>query len=191
MATLRPWVPGPARANARAGVPVGAQTGTRAGVLRPDQVSGRDIAFCAELAAHGGVAASAQGFQAETELLRLQQAGLLDVQRDPAPPFAMIRVELSAAARDLLRAPVQARHEWLPNVAADAPGGEAASQATLGTTRERSLRRNGFEVARGMIGVAVKAELAAWSAGGGRGGIAGLEARVMARLSQIEAPFPA
>ena len=191
MPTLRRWVPGPARAKARTEGQGGGQSGSPAGVLRPEHVSGRDIAFCAELAAHGGVAVSAQGFQAETELLRLQQAGLLDVQRDPAPPFAMMRVALSTAARELLRAPAPARRERLPDVAAEAPPAREAPRAMPGTAQERSLRRNGFEVARGMFGAAVKAELAAWSAGGQPGGAAGLEARIMARLGGIEAPFPA
>ena len=54
---------------------------------------------------------------------------------------------------------------------------------------EQGWRRNGFEVARGMISAAVKAELAAWAAAGCPGGVAQAETQVMTRISRLAAPF--
>ena len=181
---LRRWVPGPA--------PAKPLQGGRSAGLRLDGVSGKDIAFCAEFAVHGGVAVSRQGFKAETELLRLQHAGLLEVERDPAPPFAMTRVALSPAARELLFGPAARSQPGEAAMKAKAePGTSPFVASATAAAQERSLRRNGFEVARGMIGAAVKAELAGWKAGADGGDAAELEARIMARLNQIEAPFGA
>ena len=179
MQPLRRWTPGPVQAQSRA----------RTADSRLKEVSGKDIAFCSEFAVHGGVATSAQGFAAETELLRLQRAGLLDIERDPAPPFAMTRVALSAAARELLygsgaATPGQAamKSKAEPGTSPWVPSASAAAQ-------ERSLRRNGFEVARGMISAALRAELASWHAAGERGGAAALEARLVNRIDRVESPF--
>jgi hypothetical protein len=176
MQTLRRWVPRPARPAITESEP----PAPPAVPLRPGDIAGKHMAFCAEFAVHGGVAASAEGFRAEGELLRMQRAGLLDLQRDTAPPFAVIRVALSDAARAML-AGSPARREGpvdaspTPRPVAD-PG--------------QNPRRHGFEVARGIIGAGVKAELAAWSAQGQPGGTAALEARMLSRISQLQAPFP-
>jgi hypothetical protein len=149
------------------------------------EASAKDIAFCSELAFHGGVAVTEQGFKAEAELLRMRQAGLLEIQRDEIPPFAVIRVALSPKARELLsrrgRTTTEAPRTGLLDNAAPPPDPK----------QERILRRNGFEVARGMINAAVKSEIAAWKAAGGPGGYAALETRILTRISQIEVPIPA
>ena len=167
MQQLRRWVPGPAR------------DAVRAAAVRLEEASAKDIAFCSEFAFHGGVAVSEHGFQAEAELVRMRQAGLLDLQRDQAPPFAVTRVTLSPSARELLsgraRAPVT---EAVP-----------ATPLPKEPKLDQNVRRHGFEVARGMITAAVKAELASWCAAAEPGGAAGLETRILTRISQIEAPF--
>jgi len=152
--------------------------------LSPADMSGKDIAFCAEFAAHGGVAASMHGFKAETEMLRMQQAGLLDLARDPEPPFAVIRVTLSAAARCLLSGERQtAGIPMLASLTHPAPDGAKEAVSDTGA------RRNGFEVARGMIGAAIKAELSSCMPDLDARHIAALEARVMKRIGQIQVPF--
>ena len=172
MLASRRWVPGPARRPR-----LGKDDAAEPAALRPQEVSGKDLAFCAEFAVHGGVAVSEQGFKDEAGLIRMHEAGLLDLSRDPAPPFALVRVSLSGAARALLSGKQQAASATEPLASADAG------------VDEHGLRRNGFEVARGMIGAAVKAELAAWNSQGAPGGVAAVELRVMTRISKIEAPF--
>jgi hypothetical protein len=146
--------------------------------LCAEALSRSDIAFCEELALHGGVAVSAEGFKAEAELIRLHRAGLIELLRETQPPFAIVRVALTPAARQLGDAPSETA-DASPIV----PSPSAAPQTELG------WRRNGFEVARGMISAAVKAELAAWVAAGCPGGVAQAETRVMTRISQLAAPF--
>jgi hypothetical protein len=143
-----------------------------------DAVSAKDLAFCAEFAQCGGVAASSRGFRAEAELLRMQRVGLLDLQRDAAAPFAVIRVTMTDRARALVSAPKPARAA--PAKAPVAGDGDAKSQ-----------RSHGFEVARGVLSAAIKAELSSWHAQGEPGGAAALETRVMTRISHIPVPFPA
>ena len=111
-------------------------------------------------------------------MLRLQQAGLVDLRRNAAAPFSINRVTLSAAARDLLSR-------------SDATAPRSAAPAEPHPDDKRQSRRHGFEVARGMIGAAVKAEFASWVGAGAPGGPAGLEHRVMARIDALQAPFAA
>jgi hypothetical protein len=143
--------------------------------------------FCSELHRHGGIAVSEQGFGAEGELLRMRQAGLLDLQRDQAPPFAITRVALSLKARELLFAHCVTRagggQPGAVGKETKPPVMQTANQALTG-------RRNGFEVARGMCNAAVKSEMAAWRAAGEPGGYAALEERILTRIAAIEAPFP-
>jgi hypothetical protein len=178
---LRRWVPGPARKAVAAVTPAVAE--------RSEEPSLKDLAFCSELAFHGGVAVSEKGFKAETELVRMRQVGLLDLQRGAVPPFAVTRVALSAKAHELLSGRGQAFAAGRGKVATESAVGKPASGLDL--KQERHLRRNGFEVARGMISAAVKTELASWTAASKPGGISGLEARILTRISQIEVPFPA
>lgn len=177
---MRRWVPGPAR-GAAAAVPV---QGAASVVLKLADVLPRDLTFCSEFAVHGGLAASEQGFRAETELTRMQQAGLLVLHRDPAPPFAVLRVGLSPAIRDLLAdrrsGPVE---EPAPLPPQARPDGQEPPPS------DRALRRNGFEVARGMISAAVKAEFSAVAGPAELEGQAGLERRVMTRISRLDTPF--
>jgi hypothetical protein len=142
--------------------------------------------FCSELHRHGGIAMSEQGFGAEGELLRMRQSGLLELQRDQAPPFAITRVALSLKARELLVAHCGTRAGGRPPVAA---GIETKPPVTQ-TPNQASGRRNGFEVARGMCNAAVKSEMAAWRAAGEPGGYAALEKRLLTRIAAIEVPFP-
>lgn len=182
MKLLRRWVPGAAAAEP-ARTPAARPEG-----LRRDDFAEKDLAFCSELAFHGGVALSEQGFNAEPVLVRMQRAGLLELQRHPDPPFAVIRVALSPAARALLsgqelaRPPSDPRHVAEPLT--DIP-------STAGAQPDRNPRRHGFEVARGMIGAAVKSELASWCSAGRPGGEEGLETQLLIRISQIVAPFQA
>jgi hypothetical protein len=181
MQQLRRWVPGPPRDT----VPVG----TPATAVRSQEPSQKDLAFCSELAFHGGVAVSEKGFKAEVELVRMREVGLLDLQREAGPPFAVTRVALSHQARELLsgRGPVLSTGRGK-----DATESGAAKTAVGGDmTQERRLRRNGFEVARGMISAAVKTELASWTAASKPGGTSGLETRILTRIGQIEVPFSA
>jgi hypothetical protein len=176
---LRRWVPGTARPPAPAGtLPVDAPL---------EEASRQDIAFCSELLSHGGVAVAEAGFKAEAELLRMRQAGLLDLQRDQVPPFAVTRVALSQKARELVSKDGRARTGGSRN---GVGGTETKPAATLDAKQERMLRRNGFEVARGMLNAAVKSEIAAWKAAGGPGGYRALETRILTRITEIEAPFP-
>lgn len=162
--------------------PAALNASPRPAVLRLDQAAGQDLAFCAEFAAHGGIARSAEGFRGEADLVRMQQAGLLELERDPSPPFDIVAVNLSAQARALLSRPATA-----------APSAESLLAPAPSPTHvgDRRQPRHGFEVARGLIGVVVKTEIAAWTAAGGAGGAVALEARVMARISQLPAPFAA
>jgi hypothetical protein len=178
MQPLRRWVPGSAKD------PV--KDKPRQDQAPLPEICPRDIAFCSELGFHGGVAVSEQGFKSEAELLRMREAGLLDLQRDPAPPFAITRVALSAKARDLLAGRVRISTGGQNRTAEGQPG----SAGDLRQAQEKVLRRNGFEVARGMIAAGVKSEIAAWKAAGGPGGYATLEARILTRIGQIEIPFP-
>ncbi len=170
MAALRRWVPAPAR-------PPAAAAGLASGHSAQDAAMRDDLAFCAAFAAQGGVAESAEGFSAEPDLVRMQQAGLVDLRRDSHPPFAVTRVALSASGRAILAgSAAPAAAGTVPLVPAPPP---AAGPA----------RRNGFEVARGMIGAAIKAEVASWIAQGEPGGPAALERRLMTRVGQIGCPF--
>ena len=182
MQPLRRWVPGPSRNSDSCGPRLALACKDE---MIPADIPGKDIAFCAEFAVHGGVAVSKQGFvKAETELLRMQQAGLLDLIRDAAPPFAVIRVTLSAAARGLLSG-----EQHVPSALAPAFQTMPVSGGAMETKYDTSARRNGFEVARGMIGAVIKAELSSCTADQAPQYIAALELRVMNRVSQIHAPF--
>lgn len=169
---MRRWVPGPAR-----GVVAPA-------ALNLADVLARDLTFCSEFAAHGGLAASAEGFRAETELTRMQNAGLLVLQRDPAPPFAVLRVGLSPAMRELLG---NCRPALMDQAAT--PHSPATPLVPEAPRSDRALRRNGFEVARGMISAAVKAEFSASAGPADQEDAAGLERRVMTRISLLDTPF--
>jgi hypothetical protein len=176
---LRRWVPASAGDLARA------STQSNDGPL--EKLSPKDMAFCAELAFNGGVAVSEEGFKAEAELLRMRQAGLLDLQRDQAPPFAVTRVALSDKARALLSGKGRTTtNRDRTRVAENAARAASSSDPGQGQT----LRRNGFEVARGMINAAVKSEIASWNAKGRPGGYGTLETHILARISRIETPFP-
>ena len=133
--------------------------------------SDKDIAFCFEFAAHGGVATYAQGVKPGSELLRMEHVGLLDLVREPGPQLSVVRVSLSAAARDLLS------------------GQRPKSTTAPQLVEAGSSRRNGFEVARGMIGAAIKAEMACGMTGLDPQRIAALEARLLSRVGQVQAPF--
>ncbi len=181
MQPLRQWTPPPSHGAAVSSIPA---TTVSKDALSPASISGKDISFCAEFAVHGGVAASAHGFKAETEMLRMQQAGLLDLVRDPEHPFAVIRVTLSAGARRLLSGE---RHmtgvPTLASLKGPALGGSKDPVSDSGA------RRNGFEVARGMIGAAIKAELSFGMADLDARHAEALETRLMKRISQIQVPF--
>ena len=140
------------------------------------------------LLSHGGVAVAEEGFKAEAELLRMRRAGLLDLQRDQAPPFAVTRVALSPKARELVSRAGRAKTSGGRDGCCrerDEAGGDARIPQ-----QEWTLRRSGFEVARGMLNAAVKSEIAAWKVAGGPGGYSALEIRILTRISEIEAPFP-
>lgn len=153
--------------------------------LSPADVLGKDMAFCAEFAVHGGVAVSKCGFKAEAALLRMHQAGLLNLGRDPVPPFAVVRVTLSAAARDLLLSE-ERRTVGVPTPASRTT---PALGAARDPTSDRGARRNGFEVARGMISSAIKAELSCPIPDLDQMQTAALAARIIGRISQIQLPF--
>jgi hypothetical protein len=181
---LRRWVPGPARAitvpEPEAPAAALAKLPALPALPAPASLDARDpdakdMAFCAALAAHGGVAVSEDGFKAEGELVRLRRAGLLDLERGPEAPFAVIRVALTHKALALLSA--TRTQPANPPMALPDPA------------QARSQRCHGFEVARGMIGAAFKAELSAWRAQGEPGGAAGLELRMLTRIGRIEVPF--
>lgn len=175
MQPVRRWVPRSARDLPR--------TSVQPDDVQSEEPSAKELAFCAELAFHGGVAISDGGFKAEAELLRMRQAGLLDLQRDDAPPFAVTRVALSQKARQLLAGSNR-------TVTDGDRTGDAENEAKAPAAKqEQVLRRNGFEVARGMITAAIKSEIAGWNAEGGTEGYAALEARILARISRIEGPF--
>lgn len=181
MQPLRRWVPGPAHKNG--------WSGPRLAVapkydLPLANVSGSDMAFCAEFAVHGGVAASEHGFRAETELLRMEQAGLLNLVRDLAPPFAVVRVTLSAAVRGLLAGERCTTSATTPVALTTGAVGTAGN-----LTPDYGARRNGFEVARGMISAAIKAELSSCMREQDQRQTDALASRVMNRISQIQVPF--
>jgi hypothetical protein len=184
---LRRWVPGAAKSATAAGVlPAGgAADGPVDGPLA--EASPQDIAFCLALHSHGGIAVAEEGFKAEAELLRMRRAGLLDLQRDQAPPFAVTRVALSPKARELVSRAGRGK-------TSGGRDGVAAHQKkpapTVDSRQEWTQRRSGFEVARGMLNAAVKSEIAAWKVAGGPGGYSALEIRILTRISEIEAPFP-
>jgi hypothetical protein len=148
----------------------------RPATLVAAQMSGRDIGFCSDLASRGGTDCSSEGFTAERELFRLHEAGLIDLYRQNEQPFLIVKMSLSAAALRLVNgseaAPPAARPSRLP---AAAPG---------------DGRRQAFEVARAMIGVAVRAELAAWRSAHGATDAEILERRMMARIDALAAPYP-
>ena len=184
MQPLRRWVPVPARGlSEAAGQP---DNGPARGhpdpfppnALPHDSVAAKDLVFCAEFAARGGQARSPGGFRREAELVRMHRAELLDLERDPVPPYGVIAVSLSAGARNILSgsgpvSPVQQLPQRTANVA----------------TMDQTQRRNGFEVARAMAGVAVKAEIAAWITQGSPGGPGALEQRMVARINELPVPF--
>ena len=173
MEKLRRWVPGPRRAASEA---------DPSPAVRHEELSPRDLKFCSELALHGGLAVSEKGFAAEGDLVRMRQAGLLDLERDAVPPFVVTRVALSNKARDLLGS----RREAPRPISATPPAKDAPVRGPLS---EQDFRRNGFEVARGMISVALKAEIASWNMASQPGGASGLEGRILARIGRIVAPF--
>lgn len=140
--------------------------------LIPAQIPGKDIAFCSELAFHGGTRVSYDGFANERDLFRLHEAGLLDLCRQNEQPFMIVRMSLSAAARRMVEGTGAARNNA---AAAPAPADD--------------VRRQVFEVARGMISVAAKSEFAAWRATGQGGGADALEQRVLARILSIGTPY--
>lgn len=132
----------------------------------------------------GGLAASEQGFKAETELTRMQQAGLLTLQRDPSPPFAVLKVGLSPAIRDLLADKNQAvSKDAAPKPQRSSPEPQEAERSDLG------VRRKAFEVARGMICAVVKAEFSALDGQPVGSGLASVERRIMTRISELKTPF--
>jgi hypothetical protein len=139
------------------------------------QIPGKDIAFCSELAFHGGTRVSHEGFANERDLFRLHEAGLLDLYRQNEQPFMIVRMDLSAAARKLVEGNAAARGDARPS-AAGAAGADDS-------------RRQVFEVARGMISVAAKSEFAAWRAAGQIGGADALEQRVLARILSLGTPY--
>lgn len=165
MQPLRRWNPADVRPGS------GQQACVAGASASPMQASDRDVAFCAEFAVHGGVATYNRAFNPGVDLLRMEAAGLLDLVREPGPNLAVVRVSLSPAARHLLSGVRAAATPAQPPIAAD------------------GSRRNGFEVARGMIGAAIKAEMACVTAGLDPQRAAALEARVMARINQVQAPF--
>ena len=185
MQPLRRWVPESYRVpSAASGQPVqgvapGHPDAAPSNSQPHDPVAARDLVFCAEFAARGGQARSPAGFRREAELMRMQRAELLDLERDPAAPYAVVAVSLSAGARSLLSGsgPVSPAR-W-----------QAPQRVVNAAATDQTQRRNGFEVARAMAGVAVKAELAAWVAQGSPGGPAALKQRMMARINQLPAPF--
>ena len=135
------------------------------------EVSGRDIGFCAELAAGGGAATSSDGFTNERELFRLHEAGLLDLYRQNEQPFLIVRICLSQAAHRLVDGARQTPTRPSPRQAGDG-------------------RRQGFEVARAMFGAAVKSELAGWCAASGAD-VTQLERRLLTRIGTVVGPFAA
>lgn len=187
MQPLRRWIPGAARNPVSAGtLPAGGPAdGPVDGPL--PEASPQDIAFCSALLSHGGVAVAEEGFKAEAELLRMRRAGLLDLQRDQAPPFAVTRVALSPKARELVSRAGRAKTSGgRDGVAVE----ERKLAAATDPQQEWTLRRSGFEVARGMLNAAVKSEIAAWKVAGGPGGYSALEIRILTRISEIKVPFP-
>ena len=185
MKPLRRWVPAPARAlSDKAVQPIRGPASDRPDTLRPnalrrDLITAKDIAFCAEFAAHGGQSRSPAGFQGEGELIRIHRAGLLDLERDTAPPYNIVAVSLSAGA-----------HEMLSGTGPVPPAPQSQQRTADAATTDQMQRRNGFEVARAMVGAAVKAEIAAWIDQGSPGGPGALEQSVMARINNLRAPFP-
>jgi hypothetical protein len=186
MQPLRQWVPTPTRARSEATTqtvrgPASDRPDTlHSNPLRRDLIAAKDLAFCAEFAVHGGQARSPDGFRGEPELVRMHRAGLLDLERDPAPPYNVVCVSLSAAARGVLSGnePVALEHQ------------QTQRETPAPITTDQAHRRNGFEVARAMVGAAVKAEFAAWITQESLGGPGALEQRVMARINELSAPFP-
>lgn len=183
---LRRWVPAPARALSDAAVqPVRGPASDRPDTLRPnalrrDLITAKDMAFCAEFAVHGGQSRSPSGFQGEAELVRIHRAGLLDLERDTAAPYNIVVVSLSAGAYEMLSG---------TGPVSSAPPPQSQQRMADAVTTDRTHRRNGFEVARAMVGAAVKAEVAAWIGQGSPGGPRALEQRMMARITELRAPF--
>ena len=186
MKPLRRWVPAPARALSDAAVqPVRGPASDRPDTLRPnalrrDLITAKDMAFCAEFAVHGGQSRSPSGFQGEAELVRIHRAGLLDLERDTAAPYNIVVVSLSAGAYEMLSG---------TGPVSSAPPPQSQQRMADAVTTDRTHRRNGFEVARAMVGAAVKAEVAAWIGQGSPGGPRALEQRMMARITELRAPF--
>lgn len=184
MKPLRRWVPAPARALSDTAVqPVRRPASDRPDTLRPsalrrDLITAKDLAFCAEFAVHGGQSRSPSGFQGEAELVRIHRAGLLDLERDTAPPYDIVAVSLSAGA-----------HEMLSGTGPVSPAPQSQQRTAGAVTTDRTHRRNGFEVARAMVGAAMKAEVAAWIGQGSPGGPGALEQRMISRITELRAPF--
>jgi hypothetical protein len=165
MQTLRKWLPPAA--------PLAHAPALGSGPIDRSAVSGRDLAFCAEFAAHGGIAERNEGFDAEADLVRMQAAGLVLLTRNPEPPFVITRVKLTDAAREFL---ARGSLASIPSASPRPASTEAGS------------RRNGFETARAMITSTLKAELAATRNGGRLPQLDDLERRLLSRIDAIELP---
>lgn len=172
MQPLRRWVPPPAKKT----VAMPARVANDRRCDRPSEVSDRDLAFCAEFEANGGVAVSEEGFKAEGDLIRMERSGLLNLVRSDKAPFAVVRVQLSAGAYRLLgrdKAGPAAAKVTVPNY------GWPASQGSS------DPRRHGFEIARGMIAAAIKAEIS----GMNEALPPAAATRLMERISRMPIPF--
>ena len=176
MQAPRRWVPGLARR------PRPDQLATPAAPVefRPQDVDGKDLAFCAEFAVHGGQAISGQGFKGEADLIRMQQAGLLDLERDPAPPFALVRVSLSAAARAMLAPNQLSQPATSPNAAA-ARNRLRRRRKRITPQRLRSRTRHDRRGRKGRTGGMERS--------GRPGGVAAVELRILTRIGKIKTPF--
>jgi hypothetical protein len=157
--------------------------------LRPVEATAQDTEFRSVLTLHGGIAVSKEGLKVEAKLVRMRQAGLLDLERNVAPSFAATRVALSHQARQMMSG--RGRVVSACN-GPDAHENEADSAAImLDQKQQLQSRCSGFEVARWMISAAVKSELATWHMADGPAMTAEFEAPMPTRMSQIQIPFPA
>ena len=121
----------------------------------------------------------AQAAPANTDLARVPKVDSPAMKPENALPRTIRRVSLSDLVRGTMPSPVQAPPDSAPAIKTPEPS----------PLQDQRLRRNGFEVAKGMISAAIKSELSSWRLAGEHGGPAALEARLLARVSQIEAPF--
>jgi hypothetical protein len=175
MQPLRQWSPPPSIPTAPSHAPAANDRTDTAPIGVPAAIPDQDLTFCAEFAAIGGVAASEGGFKAGTDLLRMEASGLLDLIRSDEAPYGVIRVRLSVGARRLLGQP--------PVGPVDDGRLDPAHARTAAGDRE--AKRHGFEIARGMIGAAIKAELSSMN----DGLPPALAARLMDRISRMPMPF--